>query len=86
MHKRYVEYRKGFGEVMDMFYIWQSRCKDVLTMSQYVFQNTVTTALGSILSRSVPTEQRMPCDCRYRCIDRVHQSVGTLFFAIEDKT
>ena len=29
-------------------------------------------------SRGVPTEGRKPCDCRYRCIERVHRSVGTL--------
>ena len=39
--------------------------------------------------RGVPTERRKPCDCKYQCIKRVCQSVGTLvlssaIFAIFD--
>ena len=30
------------------------------------------------LLRGVPTEGRKPCDCKYRRIERVHRSVGTL--------
>ena len=40
---------------------------------------TLCSPMDEYMLRGVPTERRKPCDCRYRCIEMVCRSVGTLY-------